>query len=74
MATKGSNQKNRKVSSMLTKNGRERLGPLNIAQLEKLAGNARKKNIAKIHRRIAELKARPGYKAPVVEVTETVAE
>jgi len=56
---------------MLTKNGNTRLGPLNVAQLEKLVANARKKHVAKIHRRIAELKARPGYKAPVVE---TVAE
>ena len=65
-------QKSRKSNPMLTKNGKERLGPLNIAQLEKLASNARKKHIAKIQRRIAVLKARPGYKAPVVE--ETVAE
>jgi len=72
MATKGGNQKTRKSDPMKTKNGKERLGPLNIAQLEKLASTARKKHIAKIHRRIDELKKRPGYKAPVV-VEETIA-
>jgi len=73
MATKGGNQKTRKADPMRTKNGKERLGPLNIAQLEKLLGNARKKNVAKIQRRINVLKSRPGYKAPVVEVAEEVA-
>ena len=72
MATKGSNQKTRRADPMRTKNGKERLGPLNIAQLEKLVTNARKKHVAKIHRRIAELKARPSYRAPAVE--ETAAE
>ena len=52
---------------MLTKNGNTRLGPLNVAQLEKLVANARKKHVAKIQRRIAELKARATYRAPVVE-------
>jgi hypothetical protein len=66
MAAKGTNQKSRKADPMRTKNGKERLGPLNIAQLEKLAATARKKHVAKIHRRIAELKARPTYRAPVV--------
>ena len=61
MATKGGNQKTRKADPMRTKNGKERLGPLNIAQLEKLLSNARKKNISKIHRRINELKNRPGF-------------
>lgn len=68
MATKGGNQKSRKSDPMRTKNGKERLGPLNIAQLEKLLTNARKKNVAKITRRIAVIKGRPGYKAPVVEL------
>ena len=67
-------QKARKASPMLTKNGNTRLGPLNIAQLEKLVSGARKKHVAKIQRRIAVLKSRPTYKAPVVveaaEVTE----
>jgi len=72
MATKGGNQKSRKADPMRTKNGRERLGPLNVAQLEKLLTGARKKNQAKITRRITVLKNRPGYRAPVVE--EAVAE
>ena len=64
-------QKSRKGDPMRTKNGRERLGPLNIAQLEKLLATARKKNQAKITRRIAVIKGRSGYRAPVVEtVTE----
>ena len=67
MATKGSNQKSRRADPMRTKNGHERLGPLNIEQLEKLMAGARKKNVAKIQRRIAVLKSRPNYKAPVVE-------
>ena len=71
MATKGGNQKSRKSDPMRTKNGKERLGPLNVAQLEKLLSNARKKNVAKITRRIAVIKSRPSYRAPVVaEVTE----
>ena len=68
MATKGGNQKTRKADPMRTKNGKERLGPLNIEQLEKLLTNARKKTAPKIARRIAELKSRPGYKAPEVFV------
>ena len=67
MATKGGNQKSRRADPMRTKNGRERLGPLNVAQLEKLLSSARKKNQAKIIRRIAVIKGRPNYKAPVVE-------
>ena len=61
MAAKGGNQKTRKADPMRTKNGKERLGPLNVSQLEKLLGNARKKHVAKINRRIAVLKARPGF-------------
>ena len=71
MAAKGGNQKTRKADPMRTKNGKERLGPLNIAQLEKLLANSRKKNVAKITRRIAVIKGRPGYRAPAIE---TVAE
>ena len=59
-------QKSRKADPMRTKNGKERLGPLNVAQLEKLLTNARKKHVAKINRRIAVIKSRPGYRAPVV--------
>jgi hypothetical protein len=67
MATKGGNQKSRRGDPMRTKNGRERLGPLNVAQLEKLLTTARKKNQAKIIRRIAVIKGRPGYAEPAVE-------
>ena len=64
-------QKSRKADPMRTKNGKERLGPLNVAQLEKLLTSARKKNQAKISRRIAVIKGRPGHRAPAVEsVTE----
>jgi hypothetical protein len=66
MAAKGGNQKTRKADPMRTKNGKERLGPLNVPQLEKLLSTARKKHTAKITRRIAELKGRPEYRAPVV--------
>jgi len=66
-------QKSRKSDPMRTKNGKERLGPLNVAQLEKLLTSARKKNQAKIQRRISVLKSRPGYREPVVETpAETV--
>jgi hypothetical protein len=60
-------QKARKSDPMRTKNGRERLGPLNVAQLEKLLTNARKKIAPKIQRRIAVMKSRPNYRAPTVE-------
>jgi hypothetical protein len=59
-------QKSRKADPMRTKNGKERLGPLNVAQLEKLLSNARKKTAPKIRRRIAVIQSRPSYKAPVV--------
>ena len=67
MASNKSGQKSRRADPMRTKNGKERLGPLNVAQLEKLLANARKKNVSKITCRIAVLKGRPGYRAPVVE-------
>ena len=67
MASNKTGQKSRKADPMRTKNGKERLGPLNIAQLEKLLTGARKKNVAKISRRIAVIKCRPGYKVPEVE-------
>ena len=67
MASNKTGQKSRKADPMRTKTGKDRLGPLNIAQLEKLLANARKKNQAKIARRIAVIKGRPGYRAPVVE-------
>lgn len=54
MATKGGNQSNRKANPMLTKTGKQRLGPLNIAQLTKLLDGARKKHIPKIKKAIAK--------------------
>ena len=65
-------KKEKKVSSMLTRNGKTRLGPLNIAQLEKMLDGARKKHVAQINRRIAYLKTLPNYKAPVVIEAEVV--
>ena len=53
MAAKGSNQKSRVANPMLTKNGNARLGPLNIAQLNKLLESTqRSKTKAKIGREI----------------------
>jgi hypothetical protein len=53
MATKGGNQKSRKADPMRTKTGKERLGPLNVAQLEALRDRtSQKKIIAKIQREI----------------------
>jgi hypothetical protein len=53
MATKGSNQKTRKADPMRTKNGKERLGPLNVTQLTALKERtSQKKVIAKIQREI----------------------
>ena len=72
MAGAKSNQKTRKADPMRTKNGNPRLGPLNVSQLEKLLSTARKRHVAKITRRITELKGRPGYRAPVM--AEAVAE
>jgi hypothetical protein len=58
------------TSTMLTRNGKTRLGPLNITQLEKLLSNARKKHVAMIQRRIAFLKTLPSYRAPAVAIAE----
>ena len=53
MATKGSNQKSRKADPMRTKNGKERLGPLNVTQLTALKERtSQKKIIAKIQKQI----------------------
>jgi hypothetical protein len=53
MATKGGNQKSRKADPMKTKTGKERLGPLNVVQLEALKERTSKKKIvAKIHKEI----------------------
>ena len=74
MATKGGNQKTRKADPMRTKNGKERLGPLNLIQLEKLLSSARKKHVAKIQSRINELKSRPGFVKAVEVSAEAVVE
>jgi hypothetical protein len=66
MASNKTGQKSRKADPMRTKNGNPRLGPLNVAQLEKMLTSARKRHVMKITRRIAELKGRPSYRAPVV--------
>jgi hypothetical protein len=53
MATKGGNQKTRKADPMRTKNGKERLGPLNVTQLTALKERtSQKKVIAKIQKEI----------------------
>jgi hypothetical protein len=68
--------KQKTKSTMLTRNGKTRLGPLNIEQLEKLLSGARKKHVAMIQRRIAFMKSLPSYKAPAVveEVVESAVE
>lgn len=53
MATKGGNQKTRKADPMRTKTGKERLGPLNVTQLNALKERTtHKKVIAKIQKEI----------------------
>ncbi|MBU3622734.1 hypothetical protein [Polynucleobacter sp. AP-Latsch-80-C2] len=50
------NQKNRKSNSMLTKTGKTRLGPLNLAQLTKLIETSTKpKEKAKIQRALNKM-------------------
>jgi hypothetical protein len=66
MASNKTGQKSRKADPMRTKNGNPRLGPLNVPQLEKLLSTARKRHVAKITRRISELKGRASYRPPVV--------
>jgi len=69
MATKGANQKTRKADPNRTKNGKQRLGPLNLAQLiDLLEKSSKPKEKSKINNRIRELKSRKGYVEPVVEV------
>ena len=56
----GQNQRNRKNDPMLTKTGKARLGPLNVAQLSKLMESATKpKTKAKVQRELSK-------RAPVV--------
>lgn len=74
MATKGSNQKNRKVDPNKTKNGRQRLGPLNFTQLESMRERSNKpKERAKIQRRMNLLTKRGQVPKPaaIVEATAT---
>jgi hypothetical protein len=50
------NQKNRKSNSMLTKTGKTRLGPLNLAQLTKLIETSTKpKEKAKMQRALNKM-------------------
>ena len=80
MAAKGSNQKTRKASPMLTKNGNTRLGPLNVEQLTKMLEGARKKHIPKIQRAlVARVKTQQVSKkiveeVVIAEIAELVAE
>ena len=73
MATKGGNQKTRKASPMTTKNGNPRLGPLNVAQLEKLLTNARKKEVPKIKNALVRrMKTQQVSKKAIEAVVEEV--
>jgi len=50
------NQKNRKSNSMLTKTGKTRLGPLNLAQLTKLLeASTKAKEKAKMQRALNKM-------------------
>ena len=52
--------KSKKKNPMLTKNGKPRLGPLNLKQLnDMLEKSSRPQDKAKIQKRITELAARP---------------
>ena len=75
MATKGDNQKTRVATPNVTKNGKQRLGPLTVTQLTELVTKTSKpKEKAKILRRIAELQSRKGYIKPVEAVVEEIIE
>ena len=80
MAAKGGNQKTRKASSMLTKNGNTRLGPLNVAQLTKMLEGARKKHVPKIKNALVrrmktqQVSKKIVEEVVVAEVAELVAE
>ena len=51
----GQNQRNRKNDPMLTKTGKARLGPLNVAQLTKLMESATKSKIKdKVRRELSK--------------------
>ncbi len=52
----GQNQRSRKNDSMVTKTGKARLGPLNVAQLTKLLDSSTKpKEKAKIQRALSKI-------------------
>ena len=75
MATKGSNQKNRKADPNKTKTGRTRLGPLSFVQLETMLGKSSKpKEQSKIQRRMNLLTKRGQVPKPVAVVQEATAE
>jgi hypothetical protein len=75
MATKGSNQKNRKADPNKTKNGRQRLGPLNFTQLETMRDKSSKpKEQAKIQRRMNLLTKRGQIPKPAVVVEQPATE
>ena len=75
MATKGSNQKNRKADPNKTKTGRIRLGPLNFTQLETMRDKSSKpKEQSKIQRRMNLLTRRGQVPKPVVVVEQPTAE
>jgi len=75
MATKGSNQKNRKADPNKTKTGRVRLGPLNFSQLETMRDKSSKpKEQSKIQRRMNLLTKRGQVPKPVAVVQEATAE
>ena len=74
MATKGGNQKTRKANTMLTKTGKTRLGPLNVAQLEKLLEGARKKHVPKIKNAIVRRMETQQISKKVVEEVVVIAE
>ena len=80
MAAKGGNQKTRKANSMLTKTGKTRLGPLNVAQLTKMLDGARKKHVPKIQKAIVarvrtqQVSKKIVEEVVIAEVAELVAE
>jgi len=68
MATKGSNQKNRKADPNKTKTGKTRLGPLNLTQLLNLLEKSGKaKERAKIRNAIRIKNPQHSFEVPVVE-------
>ena len=75
MAAKGSNQKNRVADPNKTKNGRQRLGPLNFTQLETMRDRSSKsKERAKIQRRMNLLTKRGQVPKPAEVVEQTATE